>query len=212
MDRRATTDPRSERGRLPAFSRRSREEGGKRGEGEESANETEIVSVAPTWIPGEGAGGRRRRRERFPVGSACHATARCTAPSRTGREGRGRRKEGGRERKSLFLEAALRLAPSPYLSCLLNAPRSPRSSQNTVSPGVSLDNSLRRSRSHSVSLFFLLVRLYRSRKSARRLSSAHTRTHARRGKPVTFSLSLSRSSLSSSLTRDSRLSLPRRHD
>lgn len=45
----------------------------------------------------EGADGRRRRRrERFPVGSACHATARCTAPSRTGGgRGWGRERERG---------------------------------------------------------------------------------------------------------------------
>jgi len=116
------------------------------------------------------------------VGSACHATTMHGAFSRerARRGGRGGGRGRGRGEEDLFLEAAQEVGP--YLSCLLDTPRFARRTQYPLLG--SLDNSS----ASSLSFYLSLPRcLCRSRKSARRLSSAHTHTHARA--PVCLSLS-----------------------
>lgn len=94
--------------------------------------------------------------------------------------------EGGREKEradSFFRSRAL--GSNPYLSCLLNAPRSSLAAHD-ISQG-SLDNSLRRSRSLSVSFsFFPFVSVAR----ASRLGGSQARIHTRTQRQVTFSLFL----------------------
>jgi len=118
----------------------------------------------------------------------------------------GEREREREEERILFLEAALRLVPSPYLSCLPNAPRSSLLRRIQYLPG-SLDNSLRRSRSLAVSLFpFLSISIARASRHGGSQARIHVQ-HARRGEPArSLSLSSPRPSLSPSRARLSSVS------